>query len=170
MDNRKKIILVVDDEVSVLGVIRIFLESEDFTVLTVGKGNEAIQVASGVNIDLLLADVFLPSITAKVLANRISALQPLLKVIFMSGYSRQTITDHGVLPAGAEILQKPIAKKDLIKQVHASLASGTYWRQISGSSRIDAGPQPESEFISVKEIGISNQPRPVGFFSAIRNS
>lgn len=138
LDARKRIIMVVDDERSVLDVIREFLESEGFTLLALEKGIQAIELASKISIDLLLTDVFLPTISARVMANRIALVQPRLKVLFMSGYSMETVTSHGLLPMGSEVLQKPIAKRDLIRQVYASLNSGTYWSQISRGSQ--AGP------------------------------
>lgn len=134
MDAKEKIILVIDDEPQTLDVIRQFLEPEGFLVVTLDRGGPAIELASKLSFDLLLLDVFLPSISARVLANKITVSQPMLKILFMTGYSSETVISHGILPAGAQVMQKPIARKDLISQVHACLASGTYWRQISQGS------------------------------------
>jgi DNA-binding NtrC family response regulator len=139
MDARKQIILVVNDEVAVLGAIRHFLAEEGYTVLSVDKAQSALQIASDVIIDLLLADVFMPWMTAKSLSHRIASLQPGLKVIFMTGYSKETLIDHGMVPAGAVILQKPISRNGLIRQVHETLASGTVWQQVSPKSRVSPG-------------------------------
>lgn len=139
MDNRKKIILVVDDEVAVLEVIGRFLDSEGYTVLSVDNTQAAIQIASDVKVDLLLADVFMPTLSAKALANRISRVQVGMKVIFMTGYSRETMIDHGVVPMGAAVLQKPISKRDLLRQVHDTFASGTCWPQAAPGVRSGSG-------------------------------
>lgn len=136
MDAKRKIVLVIDNESQILDVIRQFLEPEGFLVVTLDKGGPAIELASRLSIDLLILDVFLPSTSARVLANKIAACQPMLKILFITGYSSETVISHGILPAGAQVMQKPIARKDLISQVHASLASGTYWRQISQGSTV----------------------------------
>jgi CheY-like chemotaxis protein len=61
-------------------------------------------------IDLLLTDVVLPGRNGRQLANEALALRPDLKVLFMTGYSRNAIVHQGRLDPGVEVIQKPITQ------------------------------------------------------------
>src|SRR5262249_10850699 len=71
-------------------------------------------------IDLLLTDVVMPRTSGPVLAERIRALRPDVKVVFMSGYAPDAMTRHGSL-AGAALLQEPFGRDELEKAMRAAL-------------------------------------------------
>jgi two-component system, cell cycle sensor histidine kinase and response regulator CckA len=107
----QKNILVVDDDYSVLTVIKAMLESSDYDVAVARTADVAVSIAERKNrIDLLLTDVVMPDVDGPNLAQKILAIQPSVKVIFMSGYPLKTYDgDH----AEVGFLPKPFNSRTL---------------------------------------------------------
>ncbi len=118
-------ILVVEDEPAGLELIAEILRGEGYTVLPAASGEEALEVAArtSVPIHLLLTDVVLPHLSGPHLADRVRALQPQIKVVFMSGYTDDRLSRHGVLEPGIVLLQKPFTPDDLTRQLGVVLDS-----------------------------------------------
>ena len=75
------------------------------------------------SIDLLITDVVMPETNGRDLANRLTALQPSLRVLFMSGYTANVIAHRGVLDAGVQFMQKPFSAYELAVKVREALVS-----------------------------------------------
>ncbi len=119
-------ILVVEDEPAMLEVTRRILDANGYTVLTAGRGTEAIKLASEHDgpIDLLLTDVVMPYMLGKEVAERIGALRPGIRVLFMSGYAQNVIGPMGGdLADGREIIDKPFTEATLLRRLSTLLAS-----------------------------------------------
>ena len=116
-------ILLVEDEELLRGVIRESLEDAGYAVLEAEAPDEALAISTAYDgtIHLLLTDVIMPRMTGKELAGRIVAERPGVQVIFMSGYTNQSIMNHTQLPAGVRYLEKPIASGALLRSVRAAL-------------------------------------------------
>ena len=69
------------------------------------------------DIHLLLIDVVLPGMNGRDLAERIDAIKPGLKHLYMSGYTTNVIAHRGVLEEGVHFIQKPFAMQDLVAKV-----------------------------------------------------
>jgi CheY-like chemotaxis protein len=67
--------------------------------------------------DLLLTDIVMPGMNGRQFADEMLKRQPTLKVLFMTGYSRNAIVHHGRLDAGVSLLQKPIAQAALASKI-----------------------------------------------------
>ena len=70
----------------------------------------------------------MPGKNGRILSEELARLNPDLKVLFMTGYSRDAIVHHGRLDAGIFLLQKPITQRDLAKKVRSLLSLPT-WRE-----------------------------------------
>ncbi|MFA6148069.1 MAG: PAS domain S-box protein [bacterium] len=119
-------VLLVEDELAILDMGRSMLESLGYTVLASGVPAEAISLveAHAGKIDLLMTDVVMPGMNGKELADRLAAIRPGLKCLFMSGYTADVIANRGVLDAGVEFIQKPFLMKDLGSKLREVLERG----------------------------------------------
>lgn len=107
-------ILVVDDDRELLALLRQHLKGSEFKASFAAGGAEALKIAAGGNIELLLTDVLLPDINGIELARTMLARQPDLKVAFMSGYLRPSLSDPDTPEAvPTTFIQKPFSGKTL---------------------------------------------------------
>jgi CheY-like chemotaxis protein len=118
------VVLVVEDEASVLRLVRRVLEGEGLVVLSAQDAEEALLLTSqhGGVIDLLLTDVVMPGLNGLELAQRVMAERPQLRVLFMSGYADHAVVQRDIIDAGRPFLQKPFAPDRLLARVKEVLA------------------------------------------------
>jgi CheY-like chemotaxis protein len=118
-------ILVVEDEPAMLEVTRRILTGNGYDVLVAGGGPEAVRLAEqhpGA-IDVLLTDVVMPEMLGREVAERVAALRPGVRVLFMSGYAQPVIGSMGDLAAGHQIVDKPFTEIALLERLRLLLAS-----------------------------------------------
>jgi hypothetical protein len=115
-------ILLVEDEPLVRDLAAEILRDNGYTVLAAGP-EEALAVAEGHPslIHLLLTDVVMPGVSGRVLAERLVRVRPQMKVVYMSGYTNDTIVRHGVLDEQTQLLLKPFLPDDLLRKVREVL-------------------------------------------------
>ncbi|MBI5895139.1 MAG: response regulator, partial [Desulfobacterales bacterium] len=116
-------VMLVEDEAGILSLGQAVLKQYGYTVLAAQTPQAALdQVQSHAGaIDLLITDVVMPGMNGKVLSERIAALRPGVKTLFMSGYTADVIAHHGVLQEGVHYLQKPFAVKAMAAKVRQVL-------------------------------------------------
>jgi PAS domain S-box-containing protein len=116
-------VLVVEDEPQVRTVACEALRSHGYKVLEAPDADVALRVArgSGKTIDLLLTDVVMPGLSGKQLADILAAERPGLRMLFMSGYTDDALSPHGVLAPGVHYLQKPFSPEVLAQKVREVL-------------------------------------------------
>jgi CheY-like chemotaxis protein len=102
-------ILVVEDNADVRSYVTETLGGLGYDVLQAGDGDDALRVMDQhKTIALLLTDVVMPGMNGRKLAEQARARRPGLKVLFMTGYSRNAIVHQGRLDAGVDLIQKPL--------------------------------------------------------------
>lgn len=118
-------ILLAEDEEIVRGLAIEALEMFGYKVLPASGGAEALEIARDHQepIGLLVTDVVMPVMSGHELATEIRKLLPDLKVLYMSGYTDNSIVHHGVPDEGVHLLQKPFSTTDLAQRVRALLDS-----------------------------------------------
>jgi two-component system cell cycle sensor histidine kinase/response regulator CckA len=116
-------VLLVEDEDVVRGLARQILEDAGYRVLVARQGEEAIRlcIEHATEIHLLLTDVVMPGAGGKEVADRLGALRPGIKVLFMSGYTDEAIVHHGVLDSNVKFIQKPFSPAALATKVREVL-------------------------------------------------
>ncbi len=120
----ERTVLVVEDETSVLKLVRRLLETEGLVVLSAQNADEALLLGGqhAGPIDLLLTDVVMPGLNGLALAERFETLRPGTPVLFMSGYADAAVVQREIIDAGRAFLQKPFAPDRLLSRVREELA------------------------------------------------
>ncbi len=116
-----EIILLVEDDQNVRLITKKFLEKLGYTVLEAASAESA-QIMSGHQyVDLLITDVIMPNISGPDLASRVTQLNPDIKVLFISGYTDDTLVQHGVVGQHLYFLEKPFTFEDLAHKVREAI-------------------------------------------------
>jgi PAS domain S-box-containing protein len=132
-------ILFVEDEQGVRELVRDYLTACGYSVLEASDGVQALEIAAmhpGV-IQLLITDVVMPRLSGRQLATQISSARRNLKVLYISGYTDDSVFRHGVLEGGMEFLQKPFNLKALAQKIREILDGQTAPSLLGGHSKND---------------------------------
>lgn len=119
----QKTILIVDDETIIIDVCRQMVEKLGYAVITVGSGEEAIELLSRSDkkIDLVLLDIVMPGLTGGETFDRLKIIRPDLKILLASGYSLDTKA-LDIMQRGCEgFIQKPYKLEELAKKIRSIL-------------------------------------------------
>jgi len=116
-------ILLVEDEKNLCVLTRNLLEHYGYAVLEAESGAQALAVSrqNAGAIHLLLTDIVMPGIGGRALAQTLSRERPGIRVVYMSGYTGQTVGGQTILSPGAHFLQKPFTREDLARKIREAL-------------------------------------------------
>jgi two-component system, cell cycle sensor histidine kinase and response regulator CckA len=116
-------ILLVEDEDGVRNSAAEYLRESGYTVLTAEGGQDALHVAQQYNetIHLLLTDLIMPLMSGRELAEKMASIRPDIRVVFMSGYSNNLLSNQQVLDPKHVLLQKPFRLATLGRRVRDML-------------------------------------------------
>ena len=116
-------ILVVEDEDSVRNLICRSLKGYGYHVLDARNGGEALLQCERYPkpIHLILTDVVMPHMSGRELVDRLKLLRPDLKVLYMSGYTANSVVSHGIIESAVFFLQKPFPVRTLVERIRQIL-------------------------------------------------
>jgi len=119
-------ILLAEDDQSVRGTVERALLDAGYRVLVASDGDEALRLglAHLQDLDLLLTDVVMPTLSGPLLTERLLAERRDLQVILMSGYSEQLFGTDGVWDARASFIEKPFTPNELLRRIAQALGRG----------------------------------------------
>jgi PAS domain S-box-containing protein len=112
-------VLVVEDEAAVRRALQRMLFSAGYTVVTAANGAEALDLfaACGNDIDLLITDLVMPGMGGRELARRCCALRGELRVIYVSGYTRDSLLSQETFEEGTEFIEKPFTSEVILDRI-----------------------------------------------------
>ncbi len=112
-------VLLVEDDDMVRKITTEMLQAIGYTTLSARTPIEALSFCRNADtrIDLVITDVIMPQFSGKELSDRIKAIRPGAKVLFMSGYSTNVIAHQGILEEGVHFIQKPFSLSDLARKI-----------------------------------------------------
>ncbi|GAB4340598.1 MAG: hypothetical protein Kow0037_26580 [Calditrichia bacterium] len=118
-------ILLVEDSEDVRRLIEDILKDAGYTVSSVGNGREALALPEEelASARLLLTDVVMPEMTGKELADALSARNIKIPVLYMSGYTSNVVSHHGILDEGTNFIRKPFKPRELLYKIQHLLES-----------------------------------------------
>jgi CheY-like chemotaxis protein len=121
--NGSETLLLIEDDDMLRRLSVEVLESYGYRVLSAPNGGSALLLCERHPgpIHLLVSDVVMPEMSGREAADRLLKLRPELKVLFVSGYTDNSIVHHGVLAEGANFLQKPFSPEALARKVREVL-------------------------------------------------
>ena len=116
-------ILLVEDEPAILHMAKAILTKLGYSVIFAITPGEALRLAHEHNnkIDLLMTDVVMPEMNGLDLAEKLLSIYPDIKYLFMSGYTANVISSHGILDKTMSFIQKPFSSKDLAEKLREVL-------------------------------------------------
>jgi CheY-like chemotaxis protein len=119
----KETILLVEDEKNLCVLTRNLLEHYGYSVLEAESGAQALAISrqNTAPIHLLLTDIVMPGINGRALAQTLSKERPGIRVVYMSGYTGQTVGGQTILSPGSHFLQKPFTREDLARKIREAL-------------------------------------------------
>jgi CheY-like chemotaxis protein len=135
-------ILLVEDDPAVRRMATEVLLSTGYRVLAAPSGADALRIAAKhkEKFDLLLTDVVMPGMTGPELARQFIAQFPLIRILYMSGYTDDAIEKHGVHGSTVRVLQKPFTHEALVQSVRETLGPVARASVCGGASAQRANP------------------------------
>ncbi len=124
----KRTILVVDDEAEIRKLVGAMVSQSGYTILTADSGEHALTLYKNNKgpIDLLITDVVAPGMSGPMLADKLTEMQPDLKVLYISGYDNTHVVQKYVVEKGHELLSKPFTVEEMKSKVKEMLARAAH--------------------------------------------
>jgi nitrogen-specific signal transduction histidine kinase len=116
-------VLLVEDEAAVRGFAAASLRSQGYRVLTASDGLDAMGVVRAHDgpLELVVTDVVMPGTSGPDLVAQVRAVRPDIRVLYMSGYTDDSVVRHGLLASDVALIQKPFSPRDLVVRVRRVL-------------------------------------------------
>ncbi len=120
---RLETILVVEDDADLRAYVSEILRDLNYRVVVASSAQAALTILlqEEPKVDLVLTDVVMPGINGREMGRRAQQIRPGIKILYMTGYSRNAVVHQGRLDEGVELLEKPISQAKLALRVREML-------------------------------------------------
>jgi two-component system cell cycle response regulator CpdR len=116
-------ILLAEDDDSLRGFLTRALERAGYEVRACADGEEALEALPEARWDLLLTDIVMPGADGIEVARQASAVQPDLRIMFITGFAAVALAARESAPMGAKVLAKPIHLREIVAEVERMMAA-----------------------------------------------
>jgi len=113
----KKLILIIDDEVSILQTLKASLEDENYLVETLEDGKKAIDVIGKITPDVVLLDISMPGCNGMDLLPTIKQNYPEQKIIMISGFGTIPLAIDALKNGASDFIEKPLNLDDVLAKI-----------------------------------------------------
>ena len=122
----RETVLIAEDDRGVRDLLRLALSRFGYHTLVAASGEEALAIAAAHQgpLPILVTDVVMPRMSGPQLRDRLLAIRPETRVLFLSGYTDDEMIKRGVLEDGVQFLQKPFPPDVLARKVREILDAG----------------------------------------------
>jgi two-component system cell cycle sensor histidine kinase/response regulator CckA len=127
-DEARKTVLVVDDEPEIRKLVGAMVAQFGYSVMTADSGDHALTVYHHHKgpIELLITDVVAPGMSGPMLADKLTVIQPDLKVLYISGYDNTQVVQKYVVERGHALLSKPFTMEELQAKVEELISPAVH--------------------------------------------
>ena len=120
--NPKTFVIVVDDDVSILDVLRQSLSLEGYTCEAFTRGEDALEALERMPAEVMLTDIVMPGMRGLELVRRAKHLYPSMTSIVMTGFVEEFSYDEAIRAGAADLIKKPFTVEELLVRIkHAKL-------------------------------------------------
>ena len=120
--NPKNFVIVVDDDVSILDVLRQSLSMEGYTCEAFTRGEDALEALERMPAEVMLTDIVMPGMRGLELVRRAKHLYPSMTSIVMTGFVEEFSYDEAIRAGAADLIKKPFTVEELLVRIkHAKL-------------------------------------------------
>ena len=147
MDNRKRILIIEDDE-GIRDGIRILFENEGYEVVEAGNGTDGLKLLDE-QIDLLILDIMLPDISGLEVCEEVRRYS-FVPILFLTAKAMESDKLTGLMAGGDDYLTKPFSYTELIGRVNALIR-----RYHTYNSGVNGIAKDEGQYISIGGIRIT---------------
>ena len=116
-------VLVVEDDADIRKLVVRHLKARGYRVLSAANGDEALALVNkhADPIDLLITDMVMPLMGGRELADNLALIRPGMHVLFMSGYTGNSIVHQGILNHEIKFIQKPFSMAEFLKKIREAI-------------------------------------------------
>ena len=120
--NTKTFVMIVDDDVSILDILRQSLSLEGYTCEAFTRGQDALVALERMPAEVLLTDIVMPGMRGLELVSRVKHIHPAMTAIVMTGFVEEFSYDEAIRAGAADFIKKPFTVQELLVRIkHAKL-------------------------------------------------
>jgi diguanylate cyclase (GGDEF)-like protein len=120
--NKNTFVMIVDDDVSILDILRQSLSMEGYTCEAFTRGEDALEALERMPAEVLLTDIVMPGMRGLELVSRAKRLYPAMTSIVMTGFVEEFSYDEAIRSGAADFIKKPFTVQELLIRIkHAKM-------------------------------------------------